>query len=47
MAPEITRKLEYDGKQVDMWALGVLLFVMLTGSFPFKATSESELYARI
>jgi len=30
MSPEIVRKHEYDGKPVDMWALGVLLYVMLT-----------------
>lgn len=47
MAPELTQKKEYDGKAVDMWALGVLLFVMLTGNFPFRGQSESELYARI
>lgn len=47
MAPELTQKREYDGKAVDMWALGVLLFVLLTGSFPFRGHSESELYSRI
>jgi len=31
MAPEITRKSDYEGRPVDMWALGVLLYVMLTG----------------
>lgn len=47
MAPELTKKKEYDGRAVDMWALGVLLFVMLTGVFPFKGTSESDLYYKI
>ena len=40
MSPEIVRKHEYDGKPVDMWALGVLLYVMLTGTFPFRGVSE-------
>ena len=36
MAPELVRKSEYDGRQVDMWALGVLLYALLSGTFPFK-----------
>ena len=40
MAPEITRKTDYEGRPVDMWALGVLLYVMLTGTFPFRGVSE-------
>lgn len=47
MCPEIVRKKDYDGKPVDMWALGVLLYVMLTGTFPFRGTSEQDLYAKI
>lgn len=47
MAPEITRKSDYEGMPVDIWALGVLLYVMLTGTFPFRGTSEQDLYARI
>jgi|TARA_B110001450_G_scaffold255228_1_gene282248 serine/threonine protein kinase len=47
MAPELVRKHEYDGRQVDMWALGVLLFALLAGAFPFRGQSESELYSKI
>ena len=47
MAPEITRKRDYEGQPVDIWALGVLLFVMLAGQFPFRGTSEQDLYQRI
>ena len=43
MCPEIVRKKDYDGKPVDMWALGVMLYVMLTGTFPFRGTSEQDL----
>ena len=44
MAPEIVRKSDYEGKPVDMWALGVLLYVMLTGVNPFRGTSEKDLF---
>lgn len=36
MAPEIVKKQEYYGKPSDVWALGILLFAMLFGKFPFK-----------
>lgn len=36
MAPEIVSKQEYNGKYVDVWALGILLYTMLCGKFPFK-----------
>ena len=47
MAPELVRKHEYDGRQVDMWALGVLLYALLTGTFPFRGANETELYGKI
>jgi serine/threonine protein kinase len=47
MAPELVRKHEYDGRQVDMWALGVLLYAMLAGAFPFRGSNEHELYGKI
>ena len=30
-----------------MWAVGILLYMMLFGKFPFRATSEKELYRLI
>jgi len=35
MAPEIVNKRDYSF-QVDTWALGVLLFKILEGAFPFR-----------
>ncbi len=36
MAPEIHSKKDYFGPPVDVWALGVMLYVMSCGRFPFK-----------
>lgn len=36
MAPEIVLKKEYCGPPADIWALGVLLFALLCGYFPYK-----------
>ncbi len=47
MAPEIVTKKEYCGPPADMWALGVLLFAMLSGKFPFKGATERELYKKV
>lgn len=35
MAPELVKKLEYSGKAVDIWAIGVILYKMVTGDYPF------------
>lgn len=47
MAPEIVSKRDYAGGPVDMWAAGILLYVMLCGHFPFKANDDRSLYEKI
>lgn len=47
MAPEIVARREYTGPPADVWALGVLLFAMLCGCFPFKGINDAELYRKI
>ena len=37
MAPEIVRRSEYEGKPVDIWSMGILLYALLCGCFPFRA----------
>ena len=47
MAPEIVSKIEYAGPPADIWALGVLLYAMLCGCFPFRGANDKELYRKI
>lgn len=47
MAPEIVQKLEYAGPPADIWALGVLLFTLLSGCFPYRGATDKELYTKI
>jgi tRNA A-37 threonylcarbamoyl transferase component Bud32 len=47
MSPEIVCRVEYSGPPADVWALGVLLFVLLCGCYPFKAQHDKELYKKI
>lgn len=47
MAPEIVRRSEYEGKPVDMWSMGILLYALLCGCFPFRAKAYPDLYRRI
>ena len=47
MAPEIVCKIEYDGFKADIWALGILLYAILCGKFPFKSSYDRELYRKI
>ncbi|KAH9599396.1 Protein kinase domain [Trypanosoma melophagium] len=41
MAPEIFSDTSY-GKPVDMWALGVIVYLMITGEYPFTGRTSKE-----
>merc|ERR1712196_354177 len=47
MAPEIVTRKEHPGPNTDVWAIGVVLYATLCGTFPFKAQNDRELYTRI
>lgn len=47
MCPEIVLKREYIGPPTDIWATGILFFAMLCGQFPFRGTSDKDLYKKI
>lgn len=44
MAPEIKEGKQYDGTQVDVFSLGVILFVLVVGIFPFMEGRSSDFF---
>lgn len=44
MAPEIKESKQYDGKKTDMFSIGVILFVMVQGIFPFKEAKKDDTF---
>ena len=46
-APEIFAQREYVGTEADVWSLGVLLYTILCGQFPFQAQSMEALGKKV
>jgi len=47
MPPEIVNKQEYIGPYADMWSIGILMYTILCGQYPFKGENDRELYKKI
>ncbi|CAG9793594.1 unnamed protein product [Diatraea saccharalis] len=47
ISPDVLLCKPYSGKPSDMWALGVVLYTMLYGQFPFCDASLAQLFTRI
>ena len=46
-APEVILASYYDGREVDLWSCGVILYAMLCGQLPFDEDSMPALFNKI
>ena len=47
MCPDMTKRNTYYGQAADVWALGIVLFTLITGYFPFNGKREQDLRLKI
>jgi len=46
-AQTLKTNLRYPGKASDVWCLGVILYTMLSGRYPFNDTNQGRLFQKI
>uniref|UniRef100_A0A0D9VTT1 non-specific serine/threonine protein kinase n=1 Tax=Leersia perrieri TaxID=77586 RepID=A0A0D9VTT1_9ORYZ len=47
VAPEVINRKGYDGAKADIWACGVILYVLLAGYLPFQDKNVMNMYKKI
>lgn len=47
MSPEIVDKKPHNYFKADVWALGIVLYALLSGKFPFKGENNKDLFMKI
>jgi len=47
MAPEIKESKTYDGRQIDIFSVGVILFIIVMGIFPFNEAKSDDYYYKL
>ena len=44
MAPEIRERKSYDGRKIDIFSIGVILNILMTGNFAFSKADKGDFY---
>ena len=47
VAPEVLENRGYDGRQADVWSVGIILFVLVAGYLPFEEDTMPGLFDKI
>ena len=47
MDPDLVRKAPYFGPAADVWACGIILYIILIGKLPFFGEFEADLFRKI
>lgn len=47
MCPDLSKKHSYFAQAADVWALGVILYIIIFGKLPFFAEFEGDLWRKI